>query len=63
MTRRDWRDKQQAEIAARDAESKARREETIDKAERSIEEFYENYAKKKERSIRDNKCGSSLLLF
>lgn len=63
MTRRDWRDKQQAEIAARDAESKARREETIDKAERAIEEFYENYAKKKERSIRDNKCGSSLLLF
>lgn len=63
MTGRDWRDKQQAEIAARDAESKARREETIDKAERSIEEFYENYAKKKERSIRDNKCGSSLLLF
>lgn len=63
MTRRDWRDKQQAEIAARDAKSKARREETIDKAESAIEEFYENYAKKKERSIRDNKCGSSLLLF
>lgn len=61
MTCRDWRDKQQTEITARDAESKARREETIDKAERAIEEFYENYAKKKERSIRDNKCGLPVL--
>jgi len=52
---RDWREKQQEEIRARDAESKVRRDETIDKAERAIEEFYENYAKKKERSIRDNK--------
>ncbi|KAF9486086.1 hypothetical protein BDN70DRAFT_916605 [Pholiota conissans] len=52
---KDWRERQQAEIAARDEESKARRNETIDKAERAIEEFYENYAKKKERSIRDNK--------
>lgn len=52
---KDWREKQQEEIKARDAESKVRRGETIDKAERAIEEFYENYAKKKERSIRDNK--------
>ena len=55
---RDWREKQQAEIRARDEASKIRREETIDKAERAIEEFYENYSKKKERNIRDNKCGS-----
>lgn len=53
---RDWREKQQAEISARDEASKLRREDTIDKAERAIEEFYEEYAKKKERSIRDNKC-------
>ncbi|KAF8190792.1 clathrin light chain-domain-containing protein [Pholiota molesta] len=52
---KDWRERQQAEIAAREEESKARRNETIDKAERAIEEFYGNYAKKKERSIRDNK--------
>lgn len=58
--RRDWREKQQEEIRARDAESKVRREETIDKAERAIEEFYENYAKKKERSIRDNKYAPTL---
>ncbi|KDR75614.1 hypothetical protein GALMADRAFT_248136 [Galerina marginata CBS 339.88] len=56
---RDWREKQQAEITARDEASKARRQETIDKAERAIEEFYENYAKKKERSIRDNKNSES----
>ncbi|KAF5322074.1 hypothetical protein D9619_001637 [Psilocybe cf. subviscida] len=56
---KDWREKQQAEISARDEKSKLRREDTIDKAERAIEEFYEEYAKKKERSIRDNKNSES----
>ena len=54
---RDWREKQQEEIRARDEASKLRREQTIDNAERAIEDFYENYSKKKERNIRDNKYG------
>ncbi|EAU91237.1 clathrin light chain [Coprinopsis cinerea okayama7 len=52
---REWREKQQAEIQAREEAAKARRQETISKAERSIDEFYEEYAKKKERNIRENK--------
>ncbi|KAG6920037.1 hypothetical protein DXG01_010105 [Tephrocybe rancida] len=52
---KDWREKQQAEIAARDEASKARRQETIAKGERAIDEFYENYSEKKERNIRENK--------
>ncbi|KAG6813756.1 hypothetical protein H0H92_007708 [Tricholoma furcatifolium] len=52
---KDWRQKQQEEIAARDEASKARRQDTIAQAERSIDEFYENYSKKKERNIRENK--------
>ncbi|KAG6857747.1 hypothetical protein H0H87_004163 [Tephrocybe sp. NHM501043] len=52
---RDWRAKQQEEITARDEASKARRQGTIAKAERSIDEFYENYSSKKERNIRENK--------
>jgi len=52
---RQWREKQQAEINARDEASKRRREDTVASAEHDIEEFYENYSKKKERSIRDNK--------
>jgi len=52
---KEWREKQRAEIEARDEASKARRQETISKAERSIDEFYENYAKKKERNIGENK--------
>ncbi|PFH52179.1 hypothetical protein AMATHDRAFT_46536 [Amanita thiersii Skay4041] len=52
---RAWREKQQEEIRARDEASKARRQETISKAERAIDEFYEDYAKKKERNIRENK--------
>ena len=52
---REWREKQQAEIQAREEAAKARRQDTISKAERSIDEFYEEYAKKKERNIRENK--------
>ncbi|KAF9529792.1 clathrin light chain-domain-containing protein [Crepidotus variabilis] len=52
---RAWREKQQAEIKARDEASKRRRDETISTAERDIEEFYENYATKKEKAIRENK--------
>ncbi|KAH6914034.1 clathrin light chain [Coprinopsis sp. MPI-PUGE-AT-0042] len=50
-----WREKQQAEIQAREEKAKARRQDTISQAERSIDEFYEEYAKKKERNIRENK--------
>lgn len=52
---REWREKQQEEIKARDEASKARRQETISKAERAIDEFYEDYARKKEKNIRENK--------
>jgi len=52
---RQWREKQQEEIKARDEASKTKRQETISKAERAIDEFYEDYASKKERNIRENK--------
>lgn len=50
-----WREKRDADIKARDAASKTRRQETITKAERAIDSFYEEYANKKERNIRENK--------
>ncbi|KAH9889383.1 clathrin light chain [Cubamyces lactineus] len=52
---KEWREKQAAEIKARDDASKAKRQETIGKAERAIDQFYEEYAAKKERNIRENK--------
>ena len=52
---REWREKQEETIKARDAASKAKRQETIVKAERAIDAFYEEYARKKERNIRENK--------
>ena len=52
---RQWREKQAAEIKARDEASKAKREETIGKAERAIDQFYEEYSAKTERNIRENK--------
>ncbi|KAG6837819.1 hypothetical protein H0H93_016187 [Arthromyces matolae] len=52
---KDWRKKQEQEIAAREEASKQRRQEAITKAEHAIDEFYEDYTKKKERNIRDNK--------
>lgn len=53
---RQWREKQAAEIKARDEASEAKREEIVSKAERAIDSFYEEYAQKKERNIRENKC-------
>ena len=55
---REWREKQAEEIKKRDEASKAKREETIGKAERAIDQFYEEYAAKKEKAIRENKCVS-----
>ncbi|KAF5355059.1 hypothetical protein D9756_005515 [Leucocoprinus leucothites] len=52
---REWREKQQEEIKARDEASKAKRQETISKAERALEDFYEDYSRKKERNIAENK--------
>ncbi|KAI6007570.1 clathrin light chain [Pisolithus orientalis] len=51
-----WRETQAEEIRARDDASKAKRQETIGKAERAIDQFYEEYAAKKADSIRANKC-------
>ncbi|RPD70858.1 clathrin light chain [Lentinus tigrinus ALCF2SS1-7] len=52
---KQWREKQAEEIKARDEASKAKRQETIGKAERAIDQFYEEYSAKKERNIRENK--------
>ncbi|KIY48030.1 hypothetical protein FISHEDRAFT_44064 [Fistulina hepatica ATCC 64428] len=52
---RQWRERQAEDIRARDEASKARRQETISKAEKAIDDFYEEYAKKKERNIAENK--------
>lgn len=52
---RDWRAQQASEIAIRDEKSKNARTNTVANAERSIDAFYEEYSKKKERNIRENK--------
>ncbi|KAI0070471.1 hypothetical protein K474DRAFT_1608630 [Panus rudis PR-1116 ss-1] len=52
---KQWREKQAAEIKARDEASAKKREEIISKAERAIDQFYEEYAAKKEKNIRENK--------
>lgn len=52
---RQWRAKQQEEIRKRDEDSDKRREETIAKAERAIDKFYEDYNVTKEKNIKANK--------
>jgi len=52
---REWRIKQEESIRARDEESARKRQETISKAERAIDEFYDEYGKKNERTIQKNK--------
>jgi len=52
---KDWRAAQEEEIHARDEKSKKSRAHTISEAESSIDAFYEDHAKRKERNIRENK--------
>ncbi|GAB1523591.1 Clathrin light chain [Rhizoctonia solani] len=52
---RQWREHQAEKIAQRDEESKRKRQETIARAEKDIDKFYEDYNAKKERTIRENK--------
>ncbi|KAH9834143.1 clathrin light chain [Rhodofomes roseus] len=52
---KQWRERQAEEIKERDEASKRKREETVSKAERAIDQFYEEYSAKKERNIRENK--------
>ena len=57
-----WRERQADEIKTRDERSKARRQETISKAERAIDKFYEDYNAMRKRQIRENKCVSPFIL-
>ncbi|CUA72701.1 hypothetical protein RSOLAG22IIIB_10232 [Rhizoctonia solani] len=52
---RQWREHQAEKTAQRDDESKKKREETVARAEREIDKFYEDYNAKKESTIRENK--------
>ncbi|KAF8584309.1 hypothetical protein K439DRAFT_1411253 [Ramaria rubella] len=52
---KQWREQQAGSIRQRDELSAQKRKETIAKAERSIDEFYEEYNAKKERQIKENK--------
>ncbi|EPQ28389.1 uncharacterized protein PFL1_04216 [Pseudozyma flocculosa PF-1] len=50
-----WREKQQDDIARRDAEAERKKGEAISKAERDIDNFYAEYNSKKEKNIAKNK--------
>ena len=59
-TDRSWKVKQADEIAAREAESSRKKEETIVKAQNAIDNFYKEYNAKKEKNISKNKCVAGL---
>ncbi|GJJ08601.1 hypothetical protein Clacol_002820 [Clathrus columnatus] len=50
-----WRDKQADAIRLRDEESDRKKRDTVVNAQRSIDQFYEEYNTKKERQIKENK--------
>ena len=52
---KEWRARQAEEIKRRDERDRASRDEMKNKAEKSIDSFYEDYNKMKERNIRENK--------
>ncbi|KZV89984.1 hypothetical protein EXIGLDRAFT_720805 [Exidia glandulosa HHB12029] len=52
---KEWRAKQQEQIAAREEAAKRKRDDTIAKAEQSIDDFYRDYNEKKRKQIAANK--------
>ncbi|KAF3906285.1 hypothetical protein ABW20_dc0102955 [Dactylellina cionopaga] len=48
---KQWRERQQLEIQRRDELSETRKQETVDKARAAIDDFYDNYNAKKDKSI------------
>jgi Clathrin light chain len=59
---RKWRERQAEEIGERDERSKTRRQETISRAERAIDQFYEEYNSKREKQISENKYASHAII-
>ncbi|KAI5796387.1 clathrin light chain [Peziza echinospora] len=52
---REWKERQQLRIAHQDEQSERKKRETIEKAQRAIDDFYENYNLKKEKVISQTK--------
>lgn len=52
---KEWREKQKIMIDERDQASNRKKQQTIQEAQKAIDEFYENYGKKKAKSIEQNK--------
>ncbi|KAJ3353541.1 hypothetical protein GGF32_002956 [Allomyces javanicus] len=59
---RKWREEFQQTIAERDAAEARVKQETMDKAKRDIDKFYEEYNAKRERALQDNKALQDALL-
>lgn len=57
---RDWREKQAAEINARDEAATRKRQETIAQANQFIDDFYLEHKENVEHNIKQNKYGRSI---
>jgi hypothetical protein len=51
-----WRSKRDEEIRRRDERSAKKHQDTVERAEKAIDDFYQDYNAKKERQIAKNKC-------
>ncbi|BFZ60343.1 Clathrin light chain [Saitoella coloradoensis] len=52
---RQWRERQALQIQKRDEQSEQKKQETIERARRAIDDFYENYNTKKDKAIEETR--------
>ena len=52
---RSWRERQADDVARREAQAERERAEAVSRAEREMDEFYDNYRVQKEKNIKKNK--------
>jgi len=62
LSPRDWREKQAAEIKARDEAANRKRQETVAQANQFIDDFYLEHKENVEHNIKQNKYGRVHLL-
>lgn len=60
LSPRDWREKQAAEIKARDEAATGKRQETIAQANQFMDDFYLEHKESVENNIKQNKYGRSI---
>lgn len=59
---KEWKERQELEIERRDQQAETKRKETIEKAQKAIDDFYENYNSKRDEGVKSTQAAAKEFL-